>query len=58
MKPWQEAVEAAGSKLLGSTDVHLEAETCRFEECNFGNFLTDAMVFAVSWVAVNIEANV
>ncbi|XP_049854134.1 apyrase-like [Schistocerca gregaria] len=44
--PWRNVVEETGSRVLGRTNVLLNASNfvCRGYECNIGNFLTDAMV--------------
>ncbi|XP_025073201.1 apyrase-like isoform X2 [Pogonomyrmex barbatus] len=45
LKPWKKEVDATALKKIGSTRVLLE-RNCRYEECNMGNLITDAMVDA------------
>lgn len=42
-------MEEAGNVILGTSNVLLDS-SCRYAECNFGNFITDAMVAHVSRV--------
>ncbi|EZA61540.1 apyrase isoform X2 [Ooceraea biroi] len=46
LKPWKEEVDALASKKIGKTKVLLSRSNCRYEECNMGNLITDAMVDA------------
>ncbi|RZC32901.1 5 nucleotid C domain containing protein, partial [Asbolus verrucosus] len=43
--PWKEEVDHQGNKIIGSTLVRLEQNSCSTTECLIGNFITDAMVF-------------
>ncbi|XP_075980816.1 trifunctional nucleotide phosphoesterase protein YfkN-like [Anticarsia gemmatalis] len=36
---------ATRSEVLGNTAVVLDAESCSLQECNFGNFVTDAIMY-------------
>uniref|UniRef100_A0A1I8NGR4 apyrase n=1 Tax=Musca domestica TaxID=7370 RepID=A0A1I8NGR4_MUSDO len=46
MKPWQEVIDAQGKVVVGETVVDLLKSPCSYQECNLGNFFTDAMVHA------------
>ncbi|CAH0545942.1 unnamed protein product [Brassicogethes aeneus] len=45
MSIWNEKIEVIKNEVLGETLVPLEKAICNYEECLFGNFLADAMVF-------------
>ncbi|XP_011253188.1 apyrase isoform X2 [Camponotus floridanus] len=45
LKPWKKEVDAVALEKIGSTRVFLSHQ-CYSEECNMGNFVTDAMVNA------------
>jgi len=46
LKPWKKEVDELALKQIGSTRVLLDSH-CRYQECNMGNLITDAMVDAV-----------
>lgn len=46
MEPWKKEIDAVATRKIGSSRVLLKRD-CRYEECNMGNFITDAMVDAV-----------
>lgn len=45
MEPWKKEIDAVATRKIGSSRVLLKRD-CRYEECNMGNFITDAMVDA------------
>ncbi|XP_039277321.1 apyrase [Nilaparvata lugens] len=54
LKPWKVAVDLKGNQKLGMTKVDLNVRegVCYREECNMGNFVTDAMVHSVSIIGL------
>uniref|UniRef100_A0A1L8ECN7 apyrase n=1 Tax=Haematobia irritans TaxID=7368 RepID=A0A1L8ECN7_HAEIR len=46
MVPWKETIDAQGKVIVGETLVDLLKSPCSYQECNLGNFFTDAMVHA------------
>uniref|UniRef100_A0A1I8PKT0 apyrase n=2 Tax=Stomoxys calcitrans TaxID=35570 RepID=A0A1I8PKT0_STOCA len=46
MVPWKETIDAQGKVIVGETLVDLLKYPCSYEECNLGNFFTDAMIHA------------
>lgn len=47
--------ESSATRKVGTTKVFLEADRiCRARECNFGNLVTDAFVYAVSSLYLDI----
>lgn len=44
LKPWKEAVDLVGNREVGIVKTQLNRADCAFEECNFGNFVTDSFV--------------
>uniref|UniRef100_A0A1Q3FF10 Apyrase n=2 Tax=Culex tarsalis TaxID=7177 RepID=A0A1Q3FF10_CULTA len=46
LKPWREQVKKLGSTIIGSTDIHLDRESCRKQECTLGILMADAFVDA------------
>lgn len=50
-------VEEYGKIVIGETYVLLDGHSCRYKECNFGNFITDAMVYqhAKNYTSLNGE---
>lgn len=48
LKPWREAVDVFGKRVLGSTEVFLNYSDCAKMECNIGDLFADAMVDYVS----------
>ncbi|RZF38198.1 hypothetical protein LSTR_LSTR005559 [Laodelphax striatellus] len=55
LKPWKITVDQKGNQKLGETKVDLSTRegVCYKEECNMGNFVTDAMVYSY----INAEKN-
>lgn len=47
LKPWSDEANIIGQKSIGKTAVYLDSTTCYDQECNIGNFFTDAMVHEV-----------
>lgn len=48
--PWKKTVdEHEDNRIIGKTMVRLEQSSCPMAECLIGNFITDAMVYAVSF---------
>lgn len=47
LKPWQSKLEIY-TQTYGETKVTLDISNCFREECNIGNFVTDAMIDTVS----------
>lgn len=45
IKPWKELIDARGQQTVGRTKVALLKKPCEWEECHFGNFVTDAFVY-------------
>ncbi|XP_063706001.1 protein 5NUC-like [Culicoides brevitarsis] len=45
LEKYRPAIEEYGNLVIGYTAVLFDGHTCRYRECNFGNFITDAMVF-------------
>lgn len=41
---WKESIDAFSNTVIGSSIVELSMKTCHYAECNFGNFLADAMI--------------
>lgn len=41
---WKDGVNEAANTIIGSTEVVLDKSHCWLQECNFGNFIADAMV--------------
>ncbi|XP_075156413.1 5'-nucleotidase-related protein-like [Haematobia irritans] len=46
MKPWKDIVDARGEVIIGQTVVDLMKTPCDHQECNLGNFFTDAAIHA------------
>lgn len=46
LEPWKEVVDIQSTVLIGESLVNLGA-SCYSRECLLGNFVTDAMVYAV-----------
>lgn len=44
LKPWKEAVDAIGQRVVGEVKAMLYQKDCAVNECNIGNFVTDAFV--------------
>lgn len=44
LKPWKEAVDKIGQREVGTVRTMLWQKDCAFEECNIGDFVTDAFV--------------
>lgn len=44
LEKYRPGITALQTQVVGRSVVHLNG-TCRFNECNVGNFITDAMVF-------------
>ncbi|KAI4455137.1 nucleotidase-related [Holotrichia oblita] len=44
LEPYRLVVEEVGNRVLGTSKVYLDQGSCRYSECNLGNFMTDAMV--------------
>lgn len=42
---YRPVVEKFGKIVIGTTMVLLDGHSCRYKECNLGNFITDAMVY-------------
>lgn len=42
---YRAGVEALGKTVIGKSMVLLNGHTCRFQECNMGNLITDAMLY-------------
>uniref|UniRef100_A0A1I8PB47 apyrase n=1 Tax=Stomoxys calcitrans TaxID=35570 RepID=A0A1I8PB47_STOCA len=57
IKPWKEIVDAKGHVIIGHTAVDLLKDPCDKEECNLGNFFTDALVHAFLNLAPYNEEN-
>lgn len=47
MSTWGNIVELEGSVKIGTTQVKLEHSLCGRQECNLGNFYTDAVLHKV-----------
>lgn len=47
LQPWKTVVDVQATKVIGETQVRL-VSSCYTSECTMGNFITDAMVYAVS----------
>lgn len=54
LAPWKIPVDEIGNKIVGHTKVDL-IDTCKRQECNIGNMITDAMVEAVSQSYINLQ---
>lgn len=46
MIPWREQVKEKGSTEIGSTEIYLDRESCRQQECTLGMLMADAFVAA------------
>ncbi|XP_039434448.1 apyrase-like [Culex pipiens pallens] len=46
--PWRQKVEKLGSTEIGSTEIHLDRESCRKQECTLGVLMADSFVDAFS----------
>jgi 2',3'-cyclic-nucleotide 2'-phosphodiesterase (5'-nucleotidase family) len=59
LKVWTEPLVNITTKVVGTTNVLLEGDdkVCRLKECNFGNFLTDALIFHVREVLLTFSFN-
>jgi 2',3'-cyclic-nucleotide 2'-phosphodiesterase (5'-nucleotidase family) len=57
LQEWGKNVARLTKEEVGKTRVFLDgsAETCRLEECNLGNLVTDAMVYSVSLISISLE---
>lgn len=44
IKPWKEIIDGRGQQTVGTTKVVLLKKPCEWNECHFGNFVTDAFV--------------
>lgn len=47
LHPWKEIVDREGLRVIGSTKVPLARTNCTITECNIGDFVADAFVFAM-----------
>lgn len=45
IKTYQSDVVSRNAEVIGNTTVVLDGESCWIEECNFGNLITDAIVY-------------
>lgn len=48
LEPWKKDVDKVGNVVVGTSKVELQSNqgVCYREECNMGNFITDAMVYS------------
>ncbi|XP_065365256.1 apyrase isoform X3 [Calliphora vicina] len=46
LKPWREEINYVGNRVIGHSAVYLQQKECSRGECNLGNFVTDAMLYA------------
>lgn len=53
MKPWKERFDYLSSEVVGETNLDLERGSCFQEECDIGNFLTDAFVYYYKNLSIN-----
>lgn len=44
IEKWKTVIESASLVKVGETKVKLEHKSCEYEECNLGNFYTDAIL--------------
>ncbi|KPJ15628.1 Protein 5NUC [Papilio machaon] len=48
MKTYMADIDLLSQEVIGSTAVVLDGDTCKAEECNFGNLITDSMMYYYS----------
>lgn len=48
LKPWRKEINLIGNRVIGRSAVYLQQKECSTGECNLGNFVTDAMLYAVN----------
>ncbi|XP_059057792.1 uncharacterized protein LOC131851320 [Achroia grisella] len=51
---YSEEITSTSEEIVGQTSVVLDGDSCRVEECNFGNLVTDAIMY---YYAVKFEGN-
>ncbi|XP_068617833.1 trifunctional nucleotide phosphoesterase protein YfkN-like [Battus philenor] len=54
LKAYRSDITLQGQEIIGSTAVVLDGDSCKLEECNFGNLITDAMMY---YYAVRFEGD-
>ena len=47
---WRKEIDSDGNRVIGVSAVDLQQKECSTGECNLGNFVTDAMLYAVSFM--------
>lgn len=52
LKPWKATIESVEGQIFGTTKVPLEKKECKYEECLFGNLVTDLMVYSVCIIII------
>lgn len=50
--PWRQKVKKLGSTEIGSTEIHLDRESCRKQECTLGVLMADSFVDAVRYNSI------
>lgn len=48
LQVWKDIVDTQGNVKIGETLVNLQHSECEYNECNIGNFYTDAILDKVS----------
>ncbi|KAM7350084.1 apyrase isoform 3-T3 [Cochliomyia hominivorax] len=46
LKPWRQEINTVGNRVVGRSAVYLQQKECSTGECNLGNLVTDAMLYA------------
>ncbi|CAD7087605.1 unnamed protein product [Hermetia illucens] len=46
LESWKEAIDIIGNRQVGQTRVTLSRDSCTYEECNLGSFITDALTYS------------
>ena len=52
LQQWRKEINAVGNQVIGVSAVYLQQKECSTGECNLGNFVTDAMLYAVSFYEI------